>query len=103
MKHNLQWAPAALLSCLLASMTALAGPGKSSNSNEPVSDGYITARVKVVLTKDNVSNVRVQAANGVVTLNGTARSEADKDKAEQDARAVQGVSDVRNQLVVRQP
>jgi hyperosmotically inducible protein len=53
----------------------------------PVSDSYITTKIEATLTKDSdtkAKNIHVKTTNGVVSLSGTARSEAEKDKAEQD-------------------
>ena len=82
-----------------------AGAGTNTGSNKPVSDSYITTKVKAALAKDSDTKARdinVKTTNGVVSLSGTARSAAEKDKAEQDARAIKGVTDVHNDLFVRQ-
>jgi osmotically-inducible protein OsmY len=47
-----------------------------------------------------VSGVRSRIQNGVATLEGTVKTEAEKARAEQTARRVQGVTTVRNQVVV---
>jgi osmotically-inducible protein OsmY len=49
------------------------------------------------------NGVRSDVRNGVTTLNGTVASEAEKQRAEQIARRVEGVGRVRNALVVQPP
>ena len=44
--------------------------------------------------------INVDVDNGVVTLTGTVRSAAQKDRAEQVARGVGGIKDVNNRLTV---
>jgi hyperosmotically inducible periplasmic protein len=106
MKHNAELTTVAVLTCMLAGATAAFGAGTDVGSSKPVSDSYITTKVKAVLTKDRdtkAKNIHVKTTDGVVSLSGTARSEAEKDKAEQDARGIKGVLQVHNDLAVRQP
>jgi hyperosmotically inducible protein len=96
MKRRTEWTTVALLSGMLVATGATAGNGANTGGNKPVSDTYITSRVKVALAKDSdtkAKNIHVKTTNGVVSLSGTARSEVEKEKAEQDARAVRGVTD----------
>jgi osmotically-inducible protein OsmY len=108
MKHNAKRATVALalVTCILAGASATAAGADDPGSNKPISDSYITTKIKAVLTKDSdtkAKDIHVKTTNGVVSLRGTARSEAEKAKAEQDARGVQGVTDVHNDLAIRQP
>jgi hyperosmotically inducible protein len=66
-------------------------------------DTWITAKIRIALmTTDGAGRnaVKVDTERGKVTLHGTVDSEAVKDKAEATARAVGGVTDVRNLLQV---
>jgi osmotically-inducible protein OsmY len=54
-------------------------------------------------TQGATSRVEVHAKDGVITLSGTADTEADKALAEQVARRTNGVSNVINQIVVKEP
>lgn len=54
-------------------------------------------------TQGATSRVEVHAKDGLVTLGGTADTEADKALAEQVARRTNGVSNVINQIVVTEP
>ena len=68
-----------------------------------VNDGWLWVKTRFELAgaedlRDSTINVDV--ANAVVTLSGTVASAAQKTKAEQTAKAVEGVTSVRNQLRV---
>ncbi|MGO9061000.1 MAG: BON domain-containing protein [Candidatus Binataceae bacterium] len=69
------------------------------------SDDEITEAVHLVLEKDpliNADTIRVGTRNAVVTLEGTAPSDSQKEMAEMDAWYVFGVDRVINRLKVRQ-
>jgi hyperosmotically inducible protein len=75
----------------------------AEETNEAVTDASITAAVKMKMADDEVvsaSNIDVDTDNGVVTLNGTVKSEAEAQKAIDLARSVDGVKDVRSNLKV---
>jgi hyperosmotically inducible protein len=66
------------------------------------SDGWITMKVKAVLAfHKNVSamDTEVNTENGIVTLSGKADTEAQKQLTAEYAKDVDGVMEVRNQLV----
>lgn len=66
-------------------------------------DPWITAKVKIfLLTAEDVDalDVNVDTVNGRVTLHGTVDSEAEKARAGEVARQIEGVADVRNLLQV---
>jgi hyperosmotically inducible protein len=66
-------------------------------------DTWITTKIRIALmTTDGGGRnaVKVDTEHGKVTLHGTVDSEAVKEKAEATARAVGGVTDVRNLLQV---
>ena len=69
-----------------------------------VDDAAITAEVKAKLVGDssvNAGAINVQTLHGEVALSGFAKSNAERDRAEQIAAGVKGVKRVRNNLVVR--
>ena len=73
------------------------GPAQASD------DTWITTKIRIaLLTTDGAGRnaVKVDTEHGKVTLHGTVDSEAVKEKAEATARAVGGVTDVRNLLQV---
>lgn len=66
------------------------------------SDGWITMKVKGALTFHkhvSAKDTEVHTQNGVVTLSGRADSEAQKQLTGDYARNVEGVTEVRNELV----
>lgn len=67
------------------------------DSNEPVTDSWITTKVKTdLLTSKNVpgTEVKVETVNGVVTLTGTVASQAEHDKAVRVTQQIKGVKRV---------
>ena len=79
-----------------------------SNKNMPAGgrpDTLITQNVLDVLAMSgrvNVANVSVQCLHGVVTLDGLVETPNQRAMAESVARAVPGVTDVVNRIVVAQ-
>lgn len=67
------------------------------DSAEPVTDSWITTKVKAdLLTSKNVpgTEVKVETVNGVVTLTGTVASQAEHDKALRVTKGIKGVQRV---------
>lgn len=67
------------------------------DSNEPVTDSWITTKVKAdLLTSSNVpgTEIKVETVNGVVSLSGTVASQAEHDKAVTTAKGIKGVTRV---------
>ncbi len=72
-------------------------------STQASDDTWTTTKVKIALmTTDGAgrNDVKVETELGKVTLHGTVDSQAVKDKAEETARAVGGVKEVRNLVQV---
>jgi len=66
-------------------------------------DGWLWTKARAVLaTTDDLrdSTINVDVDNAVVTLSGTVATQAQKTKAAQVAKGVEGVKSVRNNLVV---
>jgi hyperosmotically inducible periplasmic protein len=77
--------------------------GDAVKSEQPISDTVITTKVKAELAKDKATkatDINVETKNGIVSLNGAVASDAERAKAELDARTVKGVVDVTNNLRV---
>jgi hyperosmotically inducible protein len=98
-------------SAVLVLVLALMGPmlvsacGGGKAISNTTDDATITARVKTVLVNDpDVAGrtIDVSTAAGVVTLSGTVKTPADRDKAVGLARKVGGVKDVKSALQVQQ-
>lgn len=69
----------------------------AGESQEPVSDSWITTKVKAdLLTTRDVSGteVKVETVNGVVALSGTVDSQAEHDRAVAVAQGIEGVQRV---------
>jgi osmotically-inducible protein OsmY len=80
--------------------------GVAADQPSAHSDPWITMKVKTVLAfHKNVSatDTEVRTENGVVILSGNAGSEAKKELTGEYARDVEGVTSVRNDLVVASP
>jgi osmotically-inducible protein OsmY len=89
----------ALKTSLLCAALALAGASLQADAK----DVWITTKTKIaLLTADDVkvSAVHVDTKDGAVTLHGKVRSAAEKERAEQAARKVDGVKRVDNMLQV---
>ncbi|HDS1579708.1 BON domain-containing protein [uncultured Stenotrophomonas sp.] len=66
-------------------------------SNEPVTDSWITTKVKAdLLASSNVpgTEIKVETVNGVVSLSGTVATKAEHDKAVTTAKGIKGVTRV---------
>jgi hyperosmotically inducible protein len=77
----------------------LAGPAAAATAP----DAWVTTKVKMALmTNENVSarDVNVDTVDGRVTLHGAVSTAAEKTQAEQVARKIEGVREVRNLLQV---
>ncbi len=97
-----------LLSALLVSGSVLtsgcAVADGQSTVGQYVDDATITTRVKARMAEDpqvSAMRINVETLNGTVQLAGFATSQNEKDRAAQMAREVNGVRDVRNNIVVR--
>lgn len=69
----------------------------ASASEQPVTDGWITTKVKadLLVTEETKGlDINVSTQNGVVTLAGRLDSQAQVDKATAIARAIKGVKSV---------
>lgn len=86
----------------LVTMLAITCFGCTTRS---ANDAELTAKVKSKLAADSETsalNINVDTNNGVVTLSGTASSEAEKSKAERLAKNTEGVARVVNNVTVKE-
>jgi hyperosmotically inducible protein len=68
-----------------------------NDSNQPVTDTWITTKVKAdLLATENVSglDIKVETVDGVVTLSGAVANKSQKDKAVAVAKQIKGVKQV---------
>jgi hyperosmotically inducible protein len=86
---------------MLSGCTATTGETLGQN----IDDTTLTTSVKTKLLADklvNLTRIDVDTYNGVVSLNGVVSTPAEKERAEEIARGVDGVKKVVNNLQVRQ-
>jgi osmotically-inducible protein OsmY len=92
----LMWMAVVVMGC--------AGNRTSRSTGEFVDDSAIANKVKAALYADKEvsgTQVEVEAYRGVVQLSGFVDNAAQAQKAVQIAREVDGVKDVRNNLIVK--
>jgi osmotically-inducible protein OsmY len=105
MNHQDRHTRRALFSLALIAMLVLpltfAACGKSVG--ETIDDATITARVKTALLNDpqvGGMKIDVDTTQGVVTMSGIVKSQAEADRAVQLARQANGVKDVKSTLQI---
>ncbi len=78
---------------------------KSIAAGQAIDDTEITAMIKSNLMNEpglKSLKINVTTLNGVVTLSGSSNSSANREKAIQIAKAVDGVKSVKNKIVISQ-
>jgi osmotically-inducible protein OsmY len=96
------WVGVSLLTLALA---GCGGTPTKSSTGEYFDDTVITSKVKTALLANpevKGTAVDVEVFRGTVQLSGFVRSEQEREKAEQLARQVAGVKEVKNDLLLRQ-
>lgn len=98
-------APLALAAALAAPLAVQAADNKPAGPTKTwVKDSVVTTKIKTQLAASKVSSlatVHVDTdADGFVQLTGKVASQAEKDRAESIAKAVDGVKSVDNQLTI---
>jgi osmotically-inducible protein OsmY len=96
------------ISTKLAALAAIALIGVAGCASKPgqnnfFDDAMVTTRVKKAIFDDpslKVTDVSVTTENAVVSLSGTVKSRADRTRATEVARRVDGVKLVKNELKV---
>jgi osmotically-inducible protein OsmY len=87
-----------------ASDTANSAADKATGVAEPAGatsdDSAITDAVQTKLTGTDTSEIRVDTANGVVTLSGTVHQQATRDHAVKVAKKAKGVKKVKDDIEV---
>ncbi len=102
------------IACLLVGgslavpMVSYAGEDADMDRDQPstfVKDSAITTKIKAKLASEHLASltqIRVDTdANGVVWLSGTAKTQADIDKAVSVAKTTDGVVTVKNNLKIK--
>jgi hyperosmotically inducible protein len=97
------WGAAGIVSLGLVTGAAFADD-TNMKSDQPVTDSYITTKVKAELAKDSATKARhihVTTKDGTVVLKGMVGSDMEKQQAEQDASGIKGVAHVENDLTIK--
>jgi hyperosmotically inducible protein len=84
-----------------AAAVVLAGCASKPGQNNYFDDAMVTSRVKKAIYDEpslKVADVSVSTENGVVSLSGAVKTRAERTKAADVARRVEGVKLVRNEL-----
>ena len=95
-----------LLGALLAPVAGYTEDGDKDRSSPKafIQDSVITAKIKAEMAKDkqvSALNIKVDTDNkGVVQLSGTAKSQAEAEKAVSIANSVKGVTAVENKIQI---
>jgi osmotically-inducible protein OsmY len=93
-----------LVSLLALGAAGCAGHRGVDQTGEVVEDSWITSKVKSKLVADKEvsgTSIHVKTVDGVVTLGGTASSQAEADRAVQDAQGIKGVKSVVSNIDVK--
>jgi osmotically-inducible protein OsmY len=103
-KRNVLTGYLVLLLMLVATFAACASTRTHESTGEYVDDSTITTKVKTLLAEDDFLKsfqIGVETYKGTVQLSGFVNSEDAVRKAGEIARSVEGVTSVKNNLIVK--
>ncbi len=89
---------------LIATMSLAAAPAFAADSAQPAKDSFITAKLEATYLFNrhlSAATIHPETTNGIVHLTGTVDSNIDRDLAGEIAKGVDGVTSVKNDLVVK--
>jgi len=95
---------AAFLALTLLTAVGCASTSKSEGTGEYVDDVMITSKVKAAILGESTlksAEINVETFKGIVQLSGFVSSQAAASKAVELARAVKGVSSVKNDMRIK--
>ena len=104
MKTRNQWVHWCIIITLIALIAGCASTRTQSSAGEYVDDTVITTKVKSLLAADDLLKsfkIGVETYKGTVQLSGFVNSQKAIDKANEIVKSVQGVSSVKNDLIVK--
>jgi hyperosmotically inducible periplasmic protein len=84
--------------------TGCAGTATKESTGEYIDNSAITTKVKSAFASDEIvkgRQITVESYRGVVQLSGFVNTSAEKDRAGSIAASVQGVTDVKNNIIVK--
>jgi osmotically-inducible protein OsmY len=94
------------IAAALAVVVSISGCTTTQSPGTQIDDNTIHTKIKAKLTADrfsNIVNVDINVTNGIVTLAGEVPNDKVKMDAEAEARSVEGVKQVINNLQVKYP
>jgi hyperosmotically inducible periplasmic protein len=100
-----KWIALSLAGLMLITLFACATPAGRS-AGQVIDDSTITTKVKALILEDSFMKglaISVTTFSGKVTLTGGVETAAQKRKAEEIARGVEGVTGVNNTLEIKKP
>ena len=89
--------------CILLTFTMFVATGCATTGGDVFGDTGITTRVKTAIFNEpelKVMGIHVSTEDRVVTLSGNVKTRAERAKAIQVARNVEGVKSVKNDLTI---
>ncbi|MBS1142811.1 MAG: Transport-associated protein [Proteobacteria bacterium] len=95
---------AAFLAMTLLTAVGCASTSKQEGTGEYVDDTVITSKVKAAILGESTlksAEINVETYKGIVQLSGFVSSQASASKAVELARAVKGVSSVKNDMRIK--
>jgi len=95
---------AAFLALTLLTAVGCASTSKSEGTGEYVDDVLITSKVKAAILGESTlksAEINVETFKGIVQLSGFVSTQAAANKAVELARAVKGVSSVKNDMRIK--
>ncbi len=99
-----RWPVVLLAGVLVLLLAGCAGTVNEESAGEFLDNSMITAKVKSKLIDDPVTSafsIKVETFKGIVQLSGFISSEKEKTRAEQLVREVEGIKDVKNDLIIK--
>lgn len=101
---KLAYIASAVMVGALALPTVSFAAGEMDKAKTEMKDSWITTKIKAEFVKDKTvkaTKIKVETEDkGVVTLGGTAKSQAEIDRAVSIAKNVKGVTDVQNNITL---
>ena len=104
MKYARALAFAAVAGITIVTATGCSVAREQQTVGSYVDDAGITTAIKAKMAEDksvSATSISVETLNGTVQLSGFAKSQAEKNQAENIARNTKHVREVRNSIVVR--
>ncbi|MDH3599446.1 MAG: BON domain-containing protein [Candidatus Tectomicrobia bacterium] len=104
MKNGIRFVILLLCMISVAALLGCAGSRTSKSAGEMIDDGVIATKVKAALYADKEvsgTQVQVETFKGTVQLSGFVDRPEQSQKAEQIARDVKGVKEVKNNISVK--